>query len=127
MAITAFQAGEPVSARDAVYVSSGGFLFKASGATQAESVAVGVALDAGGTGALLRVNADSIVNGFSGLTPGETLYLSIDTPGSVVDYSTWETELAGSAGPGAFLTSVGRCLSTTALEVEIERPVYVIK
>lgn len=127
MAIAAFQAGEPLSARDAVYLSSGGFLFKASGLLQDEASAIGVALDSGGTSDLIRVSADSIVEGFSGLTPGETFYLSIDTPGSVVDYATWESELAGLAGPGAFLAVVGRCLSATALEVEIERPIYVTK
>ena len=127
MAIAAFQAGEPLSALDAVFLSSGGFLFKASGATQSEATAIGVALDSGETSALVRVSTDTLISGFSGLTPGETLYLSIANAGSVVDYTTWEAELAVFAGAGAFLTSVGRAVSTTDLEVEIQRPIYVTK
>jgi hypothetical protein len=127
MAIAAFRAGEAVSANDFVYVSSGGFIFKASGDTEAKASAVGVALDPGAVGSLVRVDTDSVVEGFSGLTPGLLYYISIAVSGTVVPYSTWGTELSSVTGSGAYLTTAGRATSTTKLEVELTRPTFVIK
>jgi hypothetical protein len=86
MTFAAFQAGEPIAAGDAVYISAGSFLFKGDGSTLTEASIVGVAFEGGPTGQLIRVNLDSIYDGFSGLIPGEYQYLSVTTPGAVVDY-----------------------------------------
>jgi len=122
MAFAAFRAGEAISAGDAVYVSSGSLLFKGDGATLTEASIVGVAVDGGVTGQLIRVNLDSVYDGFSGLTPGEYQYLSFTTPGAIVDYDTWVSDVT-TVGIDPFLTRVGRALTSDALEVEVARPV----
>lgn len=122
MTFAAFQAGETISAGDAVYVSSGSLLFKGDGATLTEASIVGVAVDSGTTGQLIRVNLDSVYEGFSGLTPGEYQYLSFTTPGAVVDYTTWANDLT-TVNLNPFLTRVGRAITTDSIEVEISRPV----
>jgi hypothetical protein len=122
MSIAAFQAGETISTGDAVYVSSDSLIFKGDGATLTEASIVGVAIDPGVVGQLIRVNLDSIYDGFSGLTPGEYQYLSFTTPGAVVDYDTWANDLT-TVNLNPFLTRVGRAITTDALEVEIARPV----
>lgn len=127
MAITGFQASEAISADDAVYVTSLGFIARAFGTQLDTAAAAGVSIDSGVAGALLRVNVDSITAGFTGLTPGAFQYVSLATPGSVVDYTTWETEFSALTASGAYLTIVGKAVSTTELEVEVGRPVYVIK
>jgi hypothetical protein len=127
MAITGFQASEAISADDAVYVTSLGFIARALGTGLSTAAAAGVAIDSGAAGALLRVNVDSIAAGFTGLTPGKFQYVSLSTPGSVVDYTTWETQFSALAASGAYLTIVGKAVSTTELVVEVGRPLYVIK
>jgi hypothetical protein len=127
MAITGFRASEAISANDAVYVTPLGFIARALGDELDTAAVAGIALDSGGAGELLRVNVDSITAGFTGLTPGLFYYLSLVTPGSVVDYADWATEFVSFVGPGAYLTIVGRAVSATELDVEIGRPVYVTK
>jgi hypothetical protein len=122
MAFAAFRAGEAISAGDAVYVSSGSLLFKGDGATLTEASVVGVAVDGGVTGQLIRVNLDSVYDGFSGLTPGEYQYLSFTTPGAIVDYDTWVSGVT-TVSINPFLTRVGRAITTGAIEVEVARPV----
>lgn len=125
MAIAAFKAGAAVSVGDAVYVSSTSFLFKGSGATEAEASVIGVAEDSGTVGDLIRVNTDSIHMTLSGLTTGEYLYLSFVTPGLLVDFATWQSDL-GSIGVDVYLTRVGRVLTSTSFEIEINKPILVL-
>jgi hypothetical protein len=122
MAIAAFRAGEAISPGDAVYVSAGSLLFKGAGFTEAEASVVGIAIDGGAVGQLIRVNTDSIYPGLSGLTPGESLYLSFTTPGAVVDYATWAADLT-TVSLNPYLTRVGRAIASSAVEVEISRPI----
>jgi hypothetical protein len=125
MAINSFIAGETISTGDAVYVNSSGYLYKsiATGFTQSSSV--GVAVDAGSSGALIRVNTDAVYAAASGLTAGEYRYISLLTFGQNVPYTTWASELALTAYDGAYLTVLGRATSTTTLEVEISKPLFI--
>ena len=125
MAINSFIAGETISTGDAVYVNSSGYLYKsiATGFTQASSV--GVAVDAGSSGALIRVNTDAVYAAASGLTAGEYRYISLLTSGQNVPYTTWASELAFTAYDGAYLAVLGRATSTTTLEVEISKPLFI--
>ena len=125
MTFAAFQAGEAISAGDAVYVSAGSFLFKGDGVTLTKAAIVGVAFEGGATGQLIRVNLDSVYNGFSGLTPGEYQYLSVTTPGALVDFDTWLSGV-NTVNVNPFLTRVGRAITTDAIEVEIARPIAFI-
>jgi hypothetical protein len=122
MAFAAFRAGEAISAGDAVYVNSSSLLFKGSGATLTEASIVGVAIDGGAVGQLLRVNLDGVYDGLSGLTPGEYQYLSVTVPGAIVNYDTWVNTVP-LLNLDPFLTRVGRALKTDAIEVEIAKPV----
>jgi hypothetical protein len=125
MAVTSFRAGEAISAGQAVYVSSTGFVFKASSVTQDQASVAGIAIDSGVTGDLIRINSDAIYNSYSGLTPGETQYLSVTTSGQVVNYATWAAQLV-TVGFNPYQEVIGRAISSSGVSVELGRPLYVI-
>lgn len=125
MAIASFQAGEAISAGNAVYVEANGLLYKASSLNQTQASVVGVAIEAGSLGSLVRVNTDNIYTGYSGLNPGEYRYLSILNSGQLVSYSGWATELSTIA-VNAYLETVGRAVTSSGLEVESSTPLYVV-
>jgi len=125
MAIASFRAGETIAAGDAVYVGSNGLIYKASALNTTQASVGGIAIDGGATGTLIRVNADSLYEDLSGLTPGEYQYLSITTSGALVDYAAWSAELA-SVSVDAYITNVGRATSSTQLAVEINPPTLVV-
>jgi hypothetical protein len=127
MAITSFIAGEAISAGNAVYVTSSGYLYKAIATNQTQAAVVGLAVDTVIASGLTRVITDSIYSNSSSLTPGNFQYLSVATSGSVVSYATWQTELNATTLSGAFLTNIGRALSTASLAVEVQKPTYVTK
>jgi hypothetical protein len=127
MAITSFRAVEAISAGDAVSLNTAGLLLKANAAVFEQASTIGIAVDSGATGSLIRVNTDCIYNGYTSLTPGVLLYLSVSTSGGLTDYSGWESELSASLSPGAFLTSVGRAITPTSLDVEVSKPIYIEK
>jgi len=127
MAITSFIAGEAISAGNAVYVTSSGYLYRAIATNQTQAAVVGLSLDTVVVSGLARVVSDFIYPNSSSLTPGDFQYLSVATSGNVVSYLTWQTELNATTLSGAFLTNVGRALSTTSLEVEVQKPIYITK
>lgn len=126
MAITSFKAGEAISAGQAVYVSSAGLIFKASSFTQNQSSVIGVAIDSGSAGDLIRVNSDAIYNDYSGLTPGDVRYLSSTTSGLLVSYTTWASGY-NLTSSGCYLTSVGRVVTSSGLVLEIGKPQFIVK
>jgi hypothetical protein len=125
MAIASFRAGETIAAGSAVYVGANGLIYKASAQNVTQASVGGVAIDGGSAGDLIRVNADGIYTGFSGLTPGQYQYLSITTSGSLVDYAAWSAEL-NTVSIDAYLTTIGRVTSTTQFAVEVEPPQFVV-
>lgn len=126
MAITSFLAGEAISAGNVVYLNSSGFLYRARAVSLEQASPVGVAIDGGSEGSLLRVNSDSLYSNASSLTPGEYQYLSILNPGQFVNYTTWASELSNNALANVYLTIIGRAVSTTALDVELSKPISVL-
>lgn len=125
MAVTSFKAGEAISAGNAVYLSSAGLIYKASAVLSNQAAAIGLALDSGAAGSLIRVDGDFLYTSASGLTPGEYRYVSILSSGINVSYSAWAAELASTAYDGAYLTILGRAVSTSGVEVELSRPLFV--
>ena len=125
MAIASFQAGESLSAGDAVYVASDNLLYKASGLSTTQASVVGLAIDSGSAGDLIRVNSDSVYVGLSGLNPGEFQFLSITTSGAIVDYQTWSSEFSSFAAD-AYLTQIGRATSSAEIKVSISAPVLIV-
>lgn len=124
MALLCFTAGSTIAANDVVYVDVNGLAHKASATTSLQATAAGVAIDGGPAGSLIRINSDGLFANFSGLTPGEYQYVSL-TSGEIATYPTWVTELAASPLPGAYLTRVGTAASTSGLDIEFSRPVFV--
>lgn len=125
MAITSFRAGEAISAGQAVYVSSAGLIFKASSLTQDQASVVGIAIDSGAAGDLLRVNSDAIYSEYSGLTPGDLQYLSITASGQVVNYATWEAQLA-TVSINPYQELIGRAITSSGVAVETGKPRYIV-
>lgn len=127
MTIVSFPAGASLSAGDAVHLSSSGYLHKGTGLVQSQASVVGISLDTSSPSSLTRVETDAIYSAYTSLTPGETRYLSLTTSGSLVTYATWQSQFNTLTVSGAFLTPVGRAVSSTALEIEIGKPIYVVK
>lgn len=127
MAITSFIAGEAISAGNAVYVNPSGFIYKAIATNKEQAAVIGLAIDTATSANLVRVVSDTVYTTASTFTPGNFQYLSIASSGTLIPYSTWETELNAAPASGAFLTNVGRALTTSNVEVEIQKPIYVTK
>ena len=125
MALISFIAGENVTAGNVVYVNPSGVVFKASAVYSNQASLVGVALDSVSTGDLVRVNNDSLYSNFSNLTPGETRYLSVLTSGSLTSYSGFVNEIESTVLAGAYLTTVGRVVTTSGVEIETDKPVFI--
>lgn len=127
MATTSFRAGESISAGHAVYVTASGFLYKASAGTQTQASVAGVAIDNGVSGSLVRVQSDALYPNYSGLTVNDYRFLSILSSGQLVSYSSWSAELSGTTLSGAYLTNVGRSVSTSGVDIEIQPPIFVLR
>jgi hypothetical protein len=125
--IKTYTAGETIAVGQFVCFDAGS-LVKASTASGVDPVrynTFGCAITAGNVTDTIRVNSDNIVTlGSSNitadtqLTPGESYYLS-KFAGQVTKFSTASGNIAFAEGYGA-LVYVGRALSTTQLEVEIQ-------
>ena len=126
MAITSFRAGETISAGQAVYVASTGLIYKASSLTQDQASVVGVAIDSGVAGELLRVNSDAIYTQYASLTPGNLHYLSATTSGEVVPYDVWASGYNLTVS-GCCLEVIGRAVSSSGLAIELGKPNFVVK
>jgi hypothetical protein len=124
MAIASFAAGQSLNAGDAVYLTPGGLAFKASGKTKDQASVVGVSLDSGFPGSLVRINLDDVYTSYSNLVPGNSYYLSITNSGALVAYSGWSSEFVA-YGQNAYLQFVGRAVSSSGLSVETGTPVFV--
>ena len=127
MAVTSFIAGESLSAGDVVHLSSSGFLHKSNGLVLEQASVIGISLDTSSTSSLTRVVTDSIYSSYTSLIPGETRYLALSTSGSLVSYATWQSQFDTLPISGAYLTPVGRAVSTSSLDVEVGKPTYVTK
>ena len=121
MAIASLIASENISAGNAVYVTSTGQAALAAADTVTKASVLGIAIDTVSSGAILRVNADGVYTGYSGLTPGDFRFLSITTPGLLISSSEFFAELAA-VSLDAFLTNVGRVITPTTLSIETIPP-----
>ncbi len=81
MALTVFRAGENINVGDVVAVTTNSVARKAVVGDATRFKAIGVAITSGASQAPFQVIVDGEVHTFSGLVPGDYLYLS-NTPGS---------------------------------------------
>lgn len=121
MTIARFTSASVVAPGDAVFVTAGGLADKAIARNQLQASVMGVAMESGYTGSLVTVNLDAVAVNYANLVPGAALYLSPSVSGRLVAYSGWAQEFASISGD-AYLTFVGRCVSTSGLSVEISPP-----
>ena len=122
MAITSFIAGGAISAGDAVSLNTSSLLFRSIASNFEQASTIGIAIDSGVAGSLIRVNNDNIYTSASGLTPGETRYVSLLTSGQHEPYAVWISGLVNTTYSGAYLAPVGKSLSSTSISVETEKP-----
>jgi len=125
--IKTYTAGETIAVGEFVCFDTGSLVkaSAASGVDPARYNTFGCAITAGNATDTIRVNSDNIVTladanitAESQLTPGDSYYLS-KFAGQVTRYSTASGGITFAEGYGA-LVYVGRALSTTQLEVEIQ-------
>ena len=124
MAIASFRAGETISAGDALFVSSTGLVFKALADTQDHASVVGIAVNGGSAGDLIRVNTDALYESSTSYTPLERLYLSSTVSGTYADYQAVVSGLELTTRPGAFFTEIGSAVTTNKINVEVSLPRY---
>lgn len=125
MAITSYKAGEAISAGDVVFVNASGFLYRSIATELNKAATIGVAVDGGSQGSLIRVNNDSLYSNATSLVPGQYQYVSLLSSGQYEDYTAWASGLALTSYDAAYLTIVGRATSTTSLEVEVSKPLQI--
>jgi hypothetical protein len=125
--IKTYTAGETIAVGEFVCFDTGSLVkaSAASGVDPARYNTFGCAITAGNATDTIRINSDNIVTladanitADSQLTPGDSYYLS-KYFGQVTRYSTASGGITFAEGYGA-LVYVGRALSTTQLEVEIQ-------
>jgi len=124
MAIASLRAGETISAGDALFVSSTGLVFKALGDTQDHASVVGLAVNGGVVGDLIRVNTDALYQSSTSYSPLERLYLSATTSGAYANYETVASGLELTSRPGSFFTEIGSAVTTNKINVEVSLPRY---
>jgi hypothetical protein len=125
MAIASLIASENISAGNAVYVTSAGLAANAQADSVTKASVAGIAADTVSTGGIVRINVDGIYSGYSGLSPGDFRFLSIVTPGSLISYNEFVSELSG-VSVNAYITNVGRVITTTTVSIEITPPQFVL-
>ena len=116
--------GDNVSANDFVFVNSVGLAFKASALTQDQATTIGVALNSASAGGYVKVESDAYVATFSGLSPGDMQYVAVAS-GEIANYPTWINSVVSGGYVGAYLSPVGRAISSSGIEVERGIPTFI--
>lgn len=123
--LVSFRAGQNIAAGDAVTVTSSGLLFKASSVSEPTARVVGLAINSGNAQDLITVNKDSYFAGFSGLTPGERVYLSVTSGLINPSYATWLSGVKNLGLLSAYMTNLGSAVTTSGFAIEINKPFFV--
>jgi hypothetical protein len=122
MSRVTFIAGENINKGDVVALGSGYSVAYKASATSTNSV-VGFATHSVAAGSSLLVNRDTVFTSLSGLTPGQTSYVSYASGSVVSSYSNWVDTLPPTASGTVYLISVGKNLSASGVSNQIEPPV----
>ena len=115
--VVSIEASEDLSAGDMVdvYDLSGTPYVRKADATTAGKKAVGFVLDSCTSGSDAAVYFEGQNNQLSGLTAGQTLFLSATTPGGVT--------ATAPSGSGNIVQVVGRAISATSMAFEPAQPI----
>jgi hypothetical protein len=102
-----YETGEAISVRDNLYINStDGKVYKLDVRDSEKARFAGIALQTGILGATIRVAHVGLVKGYTGLTTGDSVYASVDVPGSF--------QLTK---PGINGTVIGTAISATSVYV----------
>lgn len=118
MPITVFRAGETITPGNIVAVTQDSVVKKAVVNDPQVFKAIGVATTSGNAGDAVKVVVDDQVHIFSGLTPGNSLYLST-TPGSYTSsYAAIPSGVATSLNGSANLSPFARAISASGITLQ---------
>jgi hypothetical protein len=124
MAIVSFRAATAITAGQPVTVGSGGTIYPSSATNLTNAKCVGLAIDTGDSGGLIRVNKDYLFNSLSGLTAGVNCYLALASGVINPSYSALDAEVSASVFVDSFyIVTLGRAVSASGLNVEIATPI----
>ena len=118
MALTIFRAGESIDVGDIVAVTSNSVARKAVVGDATRFKAVGVALSSGSLHAPVQVVVDGEVHTFSGLTPGDYLYLSNSPGGYYTSYYPMVSGLNDTLYGSANIAAFARATSTSGVVLQ---------
>lgn len=125
MALVSFIASENINKGDVVTINPSGLLYKASAIEERNARVVGIATNTGQANELISVNKDSYSASSSGLTPGSPVYLSVVSGSLNTSYADWLDEAFSTTLTTAFVTSVGRAVTSSGVNVEVAKSVLV--
>jgi hypothetical protein len=125
MALVSFKALTSITAGQPVTVGSGGSIYPSSATTLTNAKCVGIALDSAGPSELVRVDKDRIQYIFSGQTTGSIPFLSITSGVIKPTYVSLQTEVNASAYSSVYIVALGRAVSSSGINLEIEQPIFV--
>jgi len=125
VALVSFIASENINQGDVVTINPSGLLYKASAIEERNARVVGIATNAGQANELIFVNKDSYSASSSGLTPGSPVYLSVVSGSLNNSYVTWLDEVFSTPLTNAYVTTVGRAVTSSGVSVEVAKPVSI--
>jgi hypothetical protein len=126
MSRVTFIAGENINKGDAIALGSGySIARKASATSSLYNSVIGFATHGAAAGSAVLVNRDTIFTSLSGLTPGQTSYVSYASGSVVSSYDGWYNSIPITSSGTVYLTSVGRNLSSSGISNQIEPAVAV--
>jgi hypothetical protein len=125
VALVSFIASENINQGDVVTINPSGLLYKASASEDRNARVVGIATNAGQANELIFVNKDSYSASSSGLTPGSPVYLSVVSGSLNNSYTAWLDEVFSTPLTNAYVTTVGRAVTSSGVSVEVAKPVSI--
>lgn len=111
--VNSYTADEALAARDVLYISAADNVSKALANNTSQSYAMGLAKAAALDTALVEVQSEGVMTGFSGLTAGSRYYLDNTTAGAITG--------SVPTGSGNSIVQIGYAKSATALHIHIEQ------
>lgn len=118
MALTIFRAGESIDVGDIVAVTSDSVARKAVVGNATRFKAIGVAITSGTPSAPFQVIVDGEVHTFSGLTPGDFLYLSNTAGGYYTSYYPIVSGISDTLYGSANVAPFARAISTSGVVLQ---------
>ena len=125
MGLVSFRAGQPITSGNFLRVTTNGLAYPATCGNKPGATAIGVAINSAEADDVVLVNKDYIYDGLPALTPGEKIYLALDSGQHYTSYEAFDVALSGSTLSGMYLTELGTAITTEKLHVQIKLPVFI--